>query len=489
MSQADTVLKFPLNAPLAEIDGRLYMVGAYPLDFDLNSFTSDPVALTFGSLMRYDPFTNVWEALAPWPRPRYSPAVAAVNGKLHIFGGADAPPFGAPGNPVYTHDVYDPETDTWSTAADMPSGIVSPFDAFFLGSTETFGGKIYAFFINADSEVGEYDPDPEVDAWTIRPPPPLAGDGVRIFAASAIFNGKIYLFGGANNTGVLADVESYDPVADTWTIEPSMPKAALWLWSRGVTMDDGIHLYGGLMSDFSAFSHRHLLFDGVAWSSLGSAPSGSTQRALDDVLIVGEFDRGAFTVLSSADGLTFRRTGDFTLSQNALRAMSHGRANIIRPGFAYPHLFRTAGAELDKYQNAAAEIARQRIPALATWGIPFLETEYGLPSFPNRTRDQRRSGLIFHRSKFGTANRAKMIRIADRAGVGLKIDEIYDQYRIRYVTDVAPDAAPNLGRELRSQTPSHLEVGVQYACALTWNQLDLKGWMWNTLDSFQLILA
>ncbi|HEY4721749.1 MAG TPA: kelch repeat-containing protein, partial [Anaerolineae bacterium] len=72
MSQADTVLKFPLNAPLAEIDGRLYMVGAYPLDFDLNSFTSDPVALTFGSLMRYDPFTNVWEALAPWPRPRYS---------------------------------------------------------------------------------------------------------------------------------------------------------------------------------------------------------------------------------------------------------------------------------------------------------------------------------------------------------------------------------------------------------------------------------
>jgi hypothetical protein len=48
----------------------------------------------------------------------------------------------------------------------------------------------------------------------------------RVSPASAVLNGKLYVFGGADtNYQVLNTVESYDPAANAWTAETPMPTA------------------------------------------------------------------------------------------------------------------------------------------------------------------------------------------------------------------------------------------------------------------------
>ena len=45
----------------------------------------------------------------------------------------------------------------------------------------------------------------------------------RLGAAGAVFNGKLYVFGGWNGTQNLASVEVYDPATNVWTTLASMP--------------------------------------------------------------------------------------------------------------------------------------------------------------------------------------------------------------------------------------------------------------------------
>ena len=68
-----------------------------------------------------------------------------------------------------------------------------------------------------------------------------------------VADGILYAIGGANATGLLATVEAYDPVSNTWTTRPAMPTARQWLaastvngilYALGGTRDGGISAYG-----------------------------------------------------------------------------------------------------------------------------------------------------------------------------------------------------------------------------------------------------
>ncbi len=182
---------------VASVNGKIFAIGG------CSRF--DPV----NTVEVYDPATNTWSTAAPMPSPRCSFAVATVNGKIYAIGGAPGIPQPLKGNTYgfdgggleATVEVYDPATNTWSTAAPMPT-------ARYSLASVTVNGKIYAIG-------GE-----------------VAGPPLKV-------KGKIYpTIGAAVNT-----VEVYDPATNTWSTAAHMPTARCSL--AVATVNDNLYAIGG----------------------------------------------------------------------------------------------------------------------------------------------------------------------------------------------------------------------------------------------------
>ena len=73
----------------------------------------------------YDPATDRWRLRAPLPQGRDNLGVAAVNGKIYVFGGFVAPattaiPLGAAWEPIADAWEFTPATDSWKPLAPLP---------------------------------------------------------------------------------------------------------------------------------------------------------------------------------------------------------------------------------------------------------------------------------------------------------------------------------------------------------------------------------
>jgi len=140
---------------------------------------------------RYDIDLDMWQTVATLPAPRSDLAAATIGGKIYVFGGFDAA-----GNVVADVDVYNPVTDSWSTApADMPTARAGMYAAATKGGTVyVIGGWDGAFPF--DTAVGSAVEAYKVsqDKWmTDLPSMPTA----RAETGAADHNGKIYILGGA----------------------------------------------------------------------------------------------------------------------------------------------------------------------------------------------------------------------------------------------------------------------------------------------------
>ena len=139
-------------------------------------------------------------------------AGCVIGDKIYVFGGNDNPD----GINLNSGEVYDIGSLSWSSIA--PNNHTA-------GIEEVTGvavdGKFYVF---GESFNEVY--DPAIDTWTTLASNP-AGTSVTV---PAVYDGKIYLFGGHGPDGpggatVHSNVvEVYDPVSDTWQSEANMPK-------------------------------------------------------------------------------------------------------------------------------------------------------------------------------------------------------------------------------------------------------------------------
>ncbi len=62
----------------------------------------------------YDPTSDSWQAGPPLPAPRAGYALAAIDGRLYVFGGRDQ------SGPVSTTFIFNPQTQTWSEGEPLP---------------------------------------------------------------------------------------------------------------------------------------------------------------------------------------------------------------------------------------------------------------------------------------------------------------------------------------------------------------------------------
>ncbi len=140
------------------------------------------------SVERYNVLTDTWETVAPLPSARSDLAAATVGNKIYVFGGCTTSPFTV----LSDVDMYDPNTDTWSTApTDMPTARAAMY------AVAMRGGTVYV--IGGWDGIGSGLQTNEAykaatDTWTTGLPPMPTG---RAETGAADHNGKIYILGGA----------------------------------------------------------------------------------------------------------------------------------------------------------------------------------------------------------------------------------------------------------------------------------------------------
>ena len=95
---------------VAELDGRIYIVGGYP---------SDRVSVS--TVQVYDIAKDSWSLTTPYPMPINHASAVGVDGLLYVIGGqTNAGTQTEPSRYVAAVHSYDPRTAKWTRRADMP---------------------------------------------------------------------------------------------------------------------------------------------------------------------------------------------------------------------------------------------------------------------------------------------------------------------------------------------------------------------------------
>ena len=242
----------------AVVEGLVYTMGG------MNMVTSPESYLD--TVEVYDPEADTWESAAPMPVPRITAAVGVIGDQVYLAGGYfwDGVETGF----LDRLDRFDPVTGTWAELAPMSqprslaAGVV--LDGLFYvigGWTDTGRGNA----ILGTVEVF----DPASGTWTTRTPVPH----VREAATAVNVGGRVLLAGGWDGTpaGYLWDMLFYHPDQDVW---PALTPLSLFRCSlAGTVLTDRYALFvGGYVDGRPPFRHEVDLFDGETLSYVPAAP-------------------------------------------------------------------------------------------------------------------------------------------------------------------------------------------------------------------------
>jgi hypothetical protein len=190
----------------------------------------------------YDPATGTVTQKAAIPIPCYNPGIASTpNGKIYVLGGCQPPtadPGGPPSAVLDAVQIFDPQTNTWSVGAPLPSPRHQP------SAIAAPDGKIYVLGgFDGHAEFNRVDVyTPQTNSWQALTPMPTAR---RCFAAVMASNGKIYAIGGLNGASALTTVEAFTPASNTWKACTALAAGRWYLGAAAI----GSKLYacGGFM--------------------------------------------------------------------------------------------------------------------------------------------------------------------------------------------------------------------------------------------------
>jgi N-acetylneuraminic acid mutarotase len=259
---------------------------------------------------------GTWQTGTKLPARRAETTAISLDGRIYIPGGLDQAGTGPGGGARSLSSVlvYDPATDAYANAADMPDGRDHIGIATWAGKIYVSGGGFFSVPAVRDN-LWVY--DPAADAWAELPPMPVARwqhamvavDGVlyvvggvirdtrdwapvwaydidagtwrtdlaplptpREHLSAIVADGKIYVLGG-RLIGNLPTVEIYDPQAGVWTSGPDMPTAR-----GGMTiglLEGVIHVTGGENLDQNSTYPQHEGLDlaTMTWQTYAEIPN------------------------------------------------------------------------------------------------------------------------------------------------------------------------------------------------------------------------
>jgi N-acetylneuraminic acid mutarotase len=186
----------------ASVDGKIYLIGGHTTD------ASD--GPTVNTVYELDPARGTWVQKAPMPTSRGGGVAVVLDGKIYVAGGR--PPRG--------HDfaVYDPATDRWEVLPDLPSQRNHITGAAIQGRIHIVGGRLGHGLSPLKSEAHEVF-NPQTRTWTTAAPMLRGRSGINGVMARGCF----HVWGGEEPAGMLADHDYYDPRTNQWTRLRPMP--------------------------------------------------------------------------------------------------------------------------------------------------------------------------------------------------------------------------------------------------------------------------
>lgn len=211
---------------VAELDGRIYVIGGYP-----------STRKTVATVQMYDPRTDSWKLVAPLPRPLNHSMAAGVNGRLYVIGGQQGNQ-SDPARAGFVNSVfeYDPAKNSWTPRAPMPTARSG-------GAAAVIDGKIYVAGGRPPRGHDFAVYDPRQDGWTTLPNLPTQ----RNHLVAAAIDDKVYVAGGRFEGGFRSEksaaLEVYDPKTNSWQTGARMPKPRGGV--NGVAANGCLHVFGG----------------------------------------------------------------------------------------------------------------------------------------------------------------------------------------------------------------------------------------------------
>ena len=154
------------------------------------------------------PPPGTWVTKASTPVARQEVAYTNVNGRLYLAGSSTR------------QEYYDPATDDWHTVAPLPAAL-NNVQSVAIGDDIYYLGGLVGLLQPQDDSVSIY----HTTTNTFSEGTPMPAGRARGAGGAAVYDGKIYVAGGLHDGTSVPWFDVYDPVADTWTQLPDMPRA------------------------------------------------------------------------------------------------------------------------------------------------------------------------------------------------------------------------------------------------------------------------
>ena len=228
----------------------------------------------------YDPATNTWATRTPMPTTRSDGiAVATFQNKIYVIGGRIND-----GATTGINEVYDPATDTWETKTPMPTSredldanVVN--DKIYLISglvpDPKYPTTSNIFVLTNINEVY----DPISDSWTTAASIPIASDDY----ASAVVDDKIYVISGSSHD-IQNLTQIYNPETNAWSYGTQIPRgvqAAAAGVITGTTALKAIYVMGGFEGFVWAVDYVQIYcLENDSWTSGIPLPTARYDLAL-----------------------------------------------------------------------------------------------------------------------------------------------------------------------------------------------------------------
>jgi N-acetylneuraminic acid mutarotase len=185
----------------ASVNGKIYLIGG-------QTTADDPSYVD--TVYELDPASGTWVAKARMPTARSSGVAVVHNGKIYVAGGR--PPRGN------DFAVYDPVTDSWQVLPDLPTQRNHFTGAAISGKIHFVGGRQgqgLSPLVTTAHEVF----DPQTQTWTTEAPMLRARSGMNGVMARGCF----HVWGGEEQAGMFPDHDYYDPRTNEWIRLRDMP--------------------------------------------------------------------------------------------------------------------------------------------------------------------------------------------------------------------------------------------------------------------------
>jgi N-acetylneuraminic acid mutarotase len=312
------------------------------------------------SVRLYDPAQNTWANAASMSVAREGDAAVLLHsGKVLVAGGQTSTADSSSPSYTRTAEIYDPASDTWTSAGTMSIGRFQPTmtvleDGRVLvaggsGDIDT-GSGVKAAVPLASAEIY----DPGTGLWSDAAP--MSGARAQ-HTATLLPDGTVLVAGGYDEAGhELASAEVYDPAHDSWSATGPLAHARDSATATTLPNDD-VLVAGGDGGAGTALASAEIYEPGTgAWHDAASM-TGARQTAaaalLKDgtVLVTGGEDARQGTALASTERYdpasdTWSGAGAMAAARKAhtVTALDDGRAVVVG-GTAGGHDVGLAGVE------------------------------------------------------------------------------------------------------------------------------------------------